>query len=63
MSIAANRFPHIRAALIDNATDATVTPSAQQLQRPLPRRQSRGRRQRAEDHRRLPEWAIRRRPP
>ncbi|WP_341539651.1 ribose 5-phosphate isomerase B [Chthoniobacter flavus] len=25
MSIAANRFPHIRAALIDNATDATVT--------------------------------------
>ncbi|HSI15749.1 MAG TPA: ribose 5-phosphate isomerase B [Chthoniobacter sp.] len=25
MSIAANRFPHIRAALIDNAADATVT--------------------------------------
>jgi RpiB/LacA/LacB family sugar-phosphate isomerase len=25
MSIAANRFPHIRAALVDNASDATVT--------------------------------------
>jgi len=27
MSIAANRFPHIRAALIDNALDAAVTGS------------------------------------